>query len=1014
MNNRPELPGPRKTPMVDEQSKSYTGVLLVALGLALAVWVSWPLVKHVSSAIPYTFSAKPDERVGGLVPGDHLQYLYHLHLLRQALDGKAPPWSNPYEFATPYRWTSPYIYFPFALVYAPLSYTSPAFGYNVLVLLSFVGTMVAGYGLARAWGASRGAAACAGIVLTLFPHRLNSLFGGHAAGSSFFLFPMAWWGLEKSWQTSRKGWGVMAALSLMVMSIEDSHHLFFFCLLLPFWALWKLLKEKAVELPARTRGERPGLRSAVSWQGLVAALLLAASYHFHEVRMRAVSLVSPTFVGLLLFFSLAVVGVVVLISLVLRWLGVREELFKKRWLSWPWASFWLLPGYFAANYVDRPGFGSKIVLGSLFLFGLWHLAFLTRAIQKRRFAPGRLHVPWRRVAKLWPAAVGLAIAVVYPLYLKVAVFARSDVAGGRSLFEVSLFSVPFHKLFVRSPEGGAYVGWAFAGLLLAGAVAFYTSKKREPSPEERQRLGISLLVTGLGLILACGVLLRNVIPLYNVLLRVVPFLGYIRATGKYLVLTATAGAVAVALLLTFFEGRIRRRVSSRWLCPAVAFVFIVDWGLVSKVGVSVLPEQSPLYDVVSNEAKGTRLLELPIWPGDSAFSSPYQYGTMLTGIPTINGYSPTIPAGYRENVADPLYSLNFGILRQKEFDLLKSLNVRLVNFHQELFPRKVSSLPATHSLKSLLLNPNLELLRQEGGAYLFKLAGTVYNDTSAARGDKGPSIFYYVPYDLLEHQVGEETDDAEAIRGKAWTSRGEKGFLFFGPFLMLPPGKYVAVFRVKAEAQHDTAEVGYLDVHTGEGTELATKHTLNPSTWPQPQGFRFVEIPFQVTQPQPVQTRGFFDGGKGASVSLDFVLIRGEKAGEDIRMEAEDFFSDLGRVAKDDGATEGICLALSGPPAQGKPVLEEAFVFLTAGRYEVCCSASGVGESVATVRVRRVTATPEHRSFDVRGGKGEEGFVVSKGVLNLATGGVHGVSLWPEGKGLKAVDYISFTSISPI
>ena len=36
-------------------------------------------------------------------------------------------------------------------------------------------------------------------------------------------------------------------------------------------------------------------------------------------------------------------------------------------------------------------------------------------------------------------------------------------------------------------------------------------------------------------------------------------------------------------------------------------------------------------------------------------------------------------------------------------------------------------------------------------------------------------------------------------------------------------------------------------------------------------------------------------------------------------------------------------------------------------------------------------------------------FYRSKGVLNLATGGVHAVSLWPAGKGLKAVDYISFS-----
>ncbi|NQT83763.1 hypothetical protein HQ563_12100 [bacterium] len=1000
--------------MAEKRASCRTGIVLVAIGLALSIWVSWPLVRFLPSAIPYTFSAKPNERVAGLVPGDHLQYLYHLHLLREAVDGKISPFSNPYEFAGPYRYNTPYIYFPFALPYAGFSYVSPGSGYNALVLLSFVGTMVAGYGLARAWGATRWAGLCAGIVITLFPHRLNSLFGGHAAGSAFFLFPMAWWGLEKNWQTGKKGWGWMAALCLIVMGVEDTHHLFFFCLLLPFWALWKLLEREAVVFPEGTKGERSRLASVVSWQGMIAAALLAACYHFYNVRIKGAGLLNPAIIGLLLFFSLTVLGVALLIKVVLRWLGAGEGLFRKRWLSWPWASFWVLPGYFAANYVNKPGFGSKIVVGSLFLFGAFQLAFLARGIQKKRLSLGKLRIPWGRVLQLWPAVLGLVISVLYPLYLKMSIFPRSGVAGGRTVFEVSLFSVPFQKLFARSPEGGAYVGWAFIGLLLVGAVALFSSKRHKPGVEEVRRLRIAFVLTGLGMVLACGVLLGNVFPLYNVFLRLIPFLNYIRSTGKFLILTATGGAVTVALILTLLEGRLRRGVVRRWLSPAVAIVLILDWGLISKVGVSVLPRQNALYDVVKEEGRGTRLLELPIWPGDSAFSSAYQYGTMLTGVPTINGYSPMVPAGYKENIADPLYSLNFGMLGEKEFDLLKGLNVHLITFHQNLFPRQVSSLPATHSLKRLLLNPNLELVAHEGDAHLFKMVGQTYQNVPGKPCDEDSSVSYYVPYNLLKHQVGEESEDDEAITGKAWRSRGRGGFSFFGPFLMLPPGEYVAVFRVKVEAPRDAPQVGYLDVYTGEGTELATRQPLNPSDWPEPHGYRFVEIPFRVALPHPVQTRGSFAGVKEATVWLDFVLIRGKKQGQTIRLEAEDFFSSVGRVVKDGEAKEGVCLGISGSPKRGEPILEEAFIFLKAGRYEVRCSAKGEKGKMATLQMRRIAATRHYQRFDVQNGEGGEGFTVSKGVLNLATGGVHAVSLWPAEKRLKAVDYISFTLMSRI
>ncbi len=997
--------------MVERPGKSGGWILVILLAAVLAVWVCWPLTSHLSSGIPYTFSAPPEGRMAGLVHGDHLQYLYHLHLLREAVDGRIRPFSNPYEFAGPYHRDEPYVYFPFAYVFLPFSYGSDALGYNALVFLSFLGTMVAGYGLARAWGASRGGALCAGIVLTLFPNRLNSLFGGHAAGETFFLFPMAWWGLEKNWQTGRYRWGWMAALSLMVMSIQDVHYLFFFCLLLPFWALWKLLEQKAIRFPERTRDEPFRVSSVVTWQAVTAILLLTATYVFNLTRIRAASPLSPPLLGLLVFFSLAVLGVNSLTDVLLKWLGLRERRFRERWLAWPWASFWLLLGYFAANYVNRPGFGSKLVVGSLLLFGGLHLGFLFRAVQKRALSPGAIRIPWKRVLTLWPSAVGLGIALLYPLYLKLVVFSRSTVAQGRTAHEVSLFSVPFRDLFTRSPEGGAYVGWGLVGMVAAGAVAFFLAERRKTASERRVRLAISIALTALGMILACGLLLGNVFPLYGVLLRLIPFLNYIRATGKFLILMATAGSLALALLVTDMEDRLGGKVVRKWLAPCVGLLLILDWAPISKVGVSVLPDESTVYEVVAKEGKGTRLLELPIWPGDSAFSSAYQYGTMLTGVPTINGYSPLVPAGYKENIADPLYSLNFGVLRGKEFTLLKDLDVRFITFQQGFFPRQVSALPATHSLKRLLLNLNLELSAREGDAYLFRRTQD-YVDVTGTPCDEEASVGYFVPNDLLNHQVGEEVTDADAMTGTAWKSGRQNGFLFFGPFLMLPPGEYVAMFRLKVDGPKDLTDIGYLDVYTGEGTEQATKHVLPPSDWPTPSQYRFVEIPFTVDRPHPVQTRGVIEEAKRATIWLDFVFIKSARLGDAIRLEAEDFFSTIGRVALVEEATQGICLATAGRTPSGEAVLEEAFVFLKAGRYEVRCSTKGRQGKVAELRVRRIGKESSVNRFDVRGGGEVNRFVVNEGVLDVAADAAYGVSLWSTGKGLRAVDYISFSPAS--
>ena len=997
--------------MTVKQKKRSPGLWLIVLGLALSVWICWPLPKYLTSAIPYTFSAKPNERVAGMIQGDHLQYLYHLNLLRAAMDGQIPFFSNPNEFAGPYHSNIRYIYFPYAYLYLPFSYVTPAFGYNMLVMLSFVATIVAGYGLARAWGANPSGAVVAGLVLTLFPYRLNALFGGHAAGSSFFLFPMAWWGLEKNWQTGRKGWGLMAGLSLAAMSIQDVHFLLFFCLLLPFWALWKMVEDDAIELPEATSGERLRLSSAISWQGMVAAALLAVCAQFRQSRKWSTPFLGSPFVGLVLFCVLGVIAAVLLMSVVLRWFGVKQGAFKKRWLSWPWLSFLLLPGYVVADFVNRPALGPKFVMGSLALFALSHLGFVVRAVQKKHFSPGSIHVPWRRVLRLWPSIAGLLISLIYPFYLKFVIFPRTGVGGGRSLFEVRLFSVPFHKLFVRSPEEGSYVGWALIAFLLAGVVAVLLSKRKDPGvaqdmAPERRRLWISLALTVLGMILACGAMLGRIFPLYNLLYRFVPFLGYIRATGKYHILTATGGALALAMILTLLKPGARARAAYAWLAPAAALLVMLDFGLLSKTGVSSLPARSSIYGHVQAEGKGTRLLELPIWPGGSAFSSPYQYGTMLSGVPTINGYSPMIPRGYKENIADPLYPLNLGSLGENEVRLLRDLRVRFITFREDFFPRQVSPLPATHSLKKLLLNPNLDHVCSEGRAHLFRLVEGEFRDVSPSSSSQLLSISFYLPYDALEHEVGQERKDSEASTGKAWYSNGTQGFLFFGPYVMLPPGDYAALFRIKVQAPPGTKEVGRLDVYARTETEGLSESPLNPADGPVSSAYRLVKIPFRVTQPHPVETRGRVHAVKDSALALDYVMIQPQTSEETVRLEAEDFFSQGGSLQRDDNATQGICLKFAEPFAKGKPLLEETHVLLRPGRYTVQCVARGKGEQIALLQLRRIGGGSH--SIPVAGGS-PENFRVSGGTLNVATEGVYGVSLLPAGEGLDAVDTISFT-----
>lgn len=980
---------------------------LVLVGLALGVVVSWPLPKYFTTAVPYTMSATPDTRTVGMIEGDHLQYIYHLGQLRLAVEGHAPWFRNTYEFAGPYGFREFYLYFPTALLYWPLSYVSHAFAFNTIIMLSFVGTMVAGYGLARAWGANRAGAFCAAVVLTLFPARLTALYGGHPAGSAFFLFPMAWWGLEKSWERGRAGWGWLAAACLVPLARLDPHYLFFFCFLLPFWAFWKLADAGTFAARQAAPSSRTH-RLVDALPPLVAALIAAACVHYNQIRLHAIEGVGLQVVALAAFFLLVIFAIRWLIARLVDWLGVADEPFRRLWLAVPWFTFWLLAFYFLAGLVEKEQFGLHLVRACVRWFLVAQIAFLGVAAHRKLLHPGRIRVPWRRIVKMWPAFIGLAIAVGYEMYLKLAVIDVSGVKGGRTLHEVRLFSVPFDELFQAARGNGAFVGWFLTFLVLVHTIAF--ARKRAAAADTRRvekRFLIAAALFFLGMVLTTGPLLSAYFPLYEALYRLVPFFGFTRATVKYAILTATFGSAALALVLTIHSSRARRALIGRacalLLLVACPLAFAIGYARIVNVGVSRLPDDNATYAYVAAHSQGAPLLELPIWPGDSAHSAIYQYWTLRTHVPTINGYSPTVPAGYIERISWPLYDLNYGRLGPREAKLCREIGVRYINFHEEAFPRKVSEFPATTSLKMLRLNPNLRLVADDGPIHLFEMLDEAPTRLEPAQL---PFLSRYVPIDELKKQVGHEVADADALDGRAWASDGRRGRLFFGPFAVLPSGDYVAVFRIKAHAENPADTIGTLDIYAKRDKTPAPKeplvvHALTGADWNETGGYRFVEVPFTLGGAQVVETRGWFDGARGTSLAVDCVFIQSKPAGATIRIEAEDMFHTSARLVEDAAASQGFLLEFDNPPpdATGRR-LDERFVLLDPGPYRLEWRAnSGI------VEIRRVTRDGFETAATALISRNEEerGLVTAVSRFEVPQRGVYAVTGYGR---LDRADYI--------
>jgi hypothetical protein len=156
--------------------------------------------------------------VAGVAPGDHLQSAYNLWLPGHQLVRGHAPWLDPYSFQPEADERTNFAGWPFGAVFGPLkALLGTVAGWNVFVLLTYVG---AG-GFAALWlrslGLPLGAALAGGLAFALAPYRSVQTAGGHLLGPVAMLLPLALWGLER-----RRLW--LGALALASIPLSGQVH----------------------------------------------------------------------------------------------------------------------------------------------------------------------------------------------------------------------------------------------------------------------------------------------------------------------------------------------------------------------------------------------------------------------------------------------------------------------------------------------------------------------------------------------------------------------------------------------------------------------------------------------------------------------------------------------------------------------------------------------------------------------------------------------------------------------
>ncbi len=220
--------------------------VLLTAGLALAAGLlfTWPLARHAFEGIPSSSQNVERGHARTLVPGDHLQLLYHYWLFADWLGGGTPWFHNLYEFNTgedAARREPSAGYLPFPLVFAlGQAAGGRAFGYNLTLFACLWGTLVFTWLLARRYATAPGAALAATAAAVFLPFRWVNLLGGSPAGFGMMWIPLLFYGLDVAVRDGRRRGGVLAGLAAVLLSWSDTHGLFFGLLAAPGWCLLAL------------------------------------------------------------------------------------------------------------------------------------------------------------------------------------------------------------------------------------------------------------------------------------------------------------------------------------------------------------------------------------------------------------------------------------------------------------------------------------------------------------------------------------------------------------------------------------------------------------------------------------------------------------------------------------------------------------------------------------------------------------------------------------------------------
>jgi len=374
----------------------------------------------------------------------------------------------------------------------------------------------------------------------------------------------------------------------------------------------------------------------------------------------------------------------------------------------------------------------------IFFFGslaipIWTLIAL--AAELNRFQNWR--ESWQNIfIALLPLPLLFGLALAFPTIIQQIAGAATDQHVGSSVAtrvfrEIALYSPHAADFFAWISPGivsqHVYIGISILVFLTAGLACLLVAACRRGHDSRHRLFVIVLLLAGVAGIMALALGTNGPFQalLFRICRKVIPRYDWIRQPAKIFCLMPAFLAVATGLGLSAIFVHLKssqvKFIAALLFCGAIG----TEYFLRVHPTISILDSNQDAYEAVAKDAaaagKPPHVLIIPLWPGDAADSSIYQYYVSLYRIRMVNGYNPFVSKFYRENVFRRYESVNQGWLTDDQIDGLLRRKIDYLILHEDLFPEKVSPFPIGWTLKQLLEHRRLQLLRQDGRVWAFKM-----------------------------------------------------------------------------------------------------------------------------------------------------------------------------------------------------------------------------------------------------------------------------------------------------